>query len=131
MPIFKVRNKKAEESEKKLVGVFLPKQISSYLALYALSKGVTKSLVLRKEMEEWHKKEIILESERNLIEGLIQKVKHQWEKDKSSYPTNALKVFWGNQLEDELEGKGISEENISQILKIFRRSEKNDETSIA
>jgi len=106
MKILKVRNK-GTPAPGKFVGVYLSLQINSYLSLYALSLGITKSTIVRGEMEEWYKSKIF--STKELIRELINRIELPDSKD-------AEYIYFKKKLKIELKQKGISENDIKAIL---------------
>jgi len=119
MAILTVRNK-ASSAPGKYVGVYLDQEISSYLSLYALSKEITKSVIVRDQMKEWYKGKRVVSSEKELVETIAIEIKKAWElRNKSSYLVSDIKDF-KKQLKIELHQKGISEDHISAILATFR-----------
>src|SRR3990167_8702010 len=82
MTIFKIRSKDFVKG--KLVGVEIPQQLHSYLALFTLAKGVTKSAVLRNLIQKWY--ENIPTSEDELIEILMYEFRIQFQVRKTIVP---------------------------------------------
>lgn len=116
MSIFKIRNKRAPIIPRKLVGAYLSQRVNSYLSLYALSKGITKSTVIRNQIEEWHRAESIMYPTEKLVEIIIDKIKPIWKlRKKSPCSTSDLNLFRRN-LKIELIKKGINEVDIIVIL---------------
>jgi len=116
--IFKIRNKKISIPGK-LVGAYLTPQVSSYLSLYALSKGITKSIIVKDQMDEWYRNKEITNSVKKLIEVIADNAVYQWKlTNKSLYPKLDLELFQKN-LEIELGNKGISNNYIHAILATF------------
>lgn len=115
MAILTVRNK-ASTTLGKHVGVILSQQISSYLSLYALSKGVTKSMIVRDQMKEWYRSKRTINSTKDLITTIVVGIDHEWKlRNKSPYPILDIESF-KKDLEIELLQKGISKEDIESIL---------------
>lgn len=107
MPILKVKNKKGELAETKLVGVHLPRLVSDYLTLYSLAFGITKTIIVRNEVQHW--KESQMETEQELGKMIGKKARVEQKKWDS-------KILFKKQLKSDLESKGISAENIQTIL---------------
>ena len=112
MSVLKVEYKKKTLVDSKLVGVHLPQQVASYLTLYSLAHGITKSIVVRKEIQDWYNKQS--ETEEELIKLLIKRAKEQQEKlaESSTLHTGLFK----RKLGIDLKHKGISKEHIETIL---------------
>jgi len=118
--IFKIRNKKISIPGK-LVGAYLTPQVSSYLSLYALSKAITKSIIVKDQMDEWYRNTEITNPVKKLIEVIVDNAVYQWKLTNKSpypYPKLDLELFQKN-LEVELINKGISDDYISTILAMF------------
>jgi len=119
--IFKIRNKKVSIPGK-LVGAYLTPQVSSYLSLYALSKEITKSIIVKDQMDEWYRNKEITNPVKKLIEVIVDNAVYQWRLiNKPSCPVGSnlnLELFQKN-LEIELENKGISNNYVHTILAAF------------
>lgn len=122
MGILKIQNKGTPEP-RQLAGAYLPRQVNSYLSLYALSEEITKSTVIRREIEAWYKRVNKIFPREDLIKPIIYKIKKHWESGKS--PHSCLAEFQG-ELKSQLVQKGISENDIKTILTAFSgKYEKN------
>jgi hypothetical protein len=111
MPILKNSGKKGIAG--KIVGVVFPKGLHSYFSLFALAKGLTKSIIVTDEMQKWQFQTAKQEKEDALITEIVLRINEQWESLKY---TTTLSIF-KRQLKHELERKGISEQHIIIILK--------------
>ena len=113
MSVLKVEYKEKILKEKtlansKLVGAHLPQQVWGYLTLYSLAHGITKSTVLRNEMQNWYDKRS--ETEGTLIKLLIKRARRQAE-------SSTLHIgLFKRKLGIDLKHKGISKEHIETIL---------------
>jgi len=54
MTILKVSDKKGSPEKTKLVGAHLLQQVFNYLTLYSLAHGVSKSVIVRDEIQHWY-----------------------------------------------------------------------------
>jgi hypothetical protein len=103
---------KSKDVDGKMVGVIFPKKLHSYFSLFALTKGLTKSIIVKQEMEKWL---TTMPSENVLLEELILKIKNEWELVKGNMSLSSFK----RELKRELKQKGACEEHIKIILKIY------------
>jgi hypothetical protein len=114
MPILKNSGKKGIAG--KIVGVVFPKGLHSYFSLFALAKGLTKSIIVTEEMKKWHFHASKVDREDVLISELIIRIKAEWELIHGEDPDCTLSIF-KRMLKRELIRKGISENHIEIILK--------------
>ncbi len=109
-------------AESKFVGVYLPRQICSYLSLYALGTGVSKSKIMRDCIEKWYQGNQRTSSIESLISKLADEAQKEWDARKAIH-----RYEWGNKIDTafdfykrefmtKLERKGIDQEHIKQIL---------------
>ena len=108
MSVLKVEYKEKPLVDSKLVGAHLPQQVASYLTLYALAHGITKSTVVRNEIQDWYDERS--ETEDELIRLLIKRAKEQYESSKLH-----IELF-KRKLGIDLRHKGISKKHIETIL---------------
>jgi len=104
--------------ESKFVGVWLSRQTDSFLSLYALSKGISKSKVIREELEEWVLKNTRNSPVEHLLKLLIDKYQTEWKDKKRLYHITDPNRFTIHKedLYILLERKGLSEAHITRIL---------------
>jgi hypothetical protein len=102
-------------NETRHTGVQLPRTAFSYLTLYALSKGTTRTQILREIVEDW----ISNQSEQDLLSGVVEKVRRKWILEKANTPhLGAGRLFeeFKIKLKKELQKKEIEEDKIDLIL---------------
>jgi len=116
MPIFKVRSKGTTVREGKLVGAYIPLQVSSYLSLYVLANGISKSIILRDLVDEWYRDKRVSAPEDDLIEKVATGAINAWRASKTRVP-NADFPSYQEVLTRELEKRGITSFYIEIILK--------------
>jgi len=109
---------KSKGIDGKLVGIVFPKELHSYFSLFALAKGLTKSIIVKREMERWYDlaKNHIEGKEDILIEEISAKIREEWKVLKIKKPEKSFAAF-KKELKSELKRKGIHTENIKLILK--------------
>jgi len=115
MRFFRSKTKTDEEQQQtNFVGAQCPYGIVSYLALYGMIEGISKSYLIREALARQVR---LLEKDLPLIrlkEKAIVQIRAGWkEKDSSSIiEYNNFKTF----VMKEMEGKGVSKEVIEQIF---------------
>jgi len=111
--IFKRKNK--QTSGGKFAGVTLPKQIASYLWLYSLTKGVSKSTIIRGQMQQWYSQERKTCDEAALIKPIVDTIQREWEQLRKQYDAPSFDGF-KQQVKNELKKTGIDADHIYTIL---------------
>ena len=114
-------------SESKFTGVFLPRQVHSYLSLFTLCEKISKAQILRGEIEKWYVKS---KSSHN-VQGMILKVaaiaQEEWESrkriNKNVWKGNVTSAFelYLIEIETSLKQKSLSKIHIIRILKELKR----------
>ena len=101
---------KSQSKLSKFMGVFLPPWIQQYLNLYALAKGITKSEIVRGQIERWLKEQPLTSE---LLLEIINKLQEEWDskKDKGENIT-----FYIDEVKRELIHKGVNDDNIQMII---------------
>ncbi len=101
----------------KLVGVLLPMELHAYFSLYTVAKGITKTVIIKDELNNWaHATQLCGEIEEELIKEIIEKIREKWNAIKIKTPEKSIKDF-KQELKTELRIKGISEQHINLIMK--------------
>ena len=108
MPILKVKSKKGDPEETKLVGIHLPRQVSDYLTLYSLAHSITKTIVVRNETQHWYESQ--METETDLVKLIIKKARVEQKK------WNSLTGSFKKSLKTDLERRGIDNKHIETVL---------------
>ena len=104
----------------KTVGVILPQLLHEYLILYALSKGTTKTSVLRDEvLEVWKKEAQQRRPLAQLEETLIGNICQEWVIRKTKKPPIGKDEF-ATRLVKELQGRGLSATRAKMIVEKFK-----------
>ena len=117
MPLLNVKN---PAKEHRLVGVHLPLQVHSFLTLYSLAKGVSKSTLFKSLISKWIVQQKKEESDNDLILEIAQRSSMLWKINKSTNVLLSFTVF-KRDIEKELLQKGISETYVKLILTEIRR----------
>ena len=107
MSILKATSKKGKPEETKLVGAHVPRQVSDYITLYTLAHGITKTVVIKNEIQHWYKSQ--MEEEPELIKLIIKKAREEQKKWEG-------KMAFKKELKALLQIREVSEKNIETIL---------------
>ena len=121
MPIISVKNvgKDRVTSDRKIVGVEIPQHYYNILMLEALTRGVTRTTILREIIEQW----LNNQSSDAVIDNFIKKIRNEWHMHKRLNPKEDV----GNymlELEAYLMSRGLDEQIVSNITKIFLDAER-------
>jgi len=118
MSIIKVKSSKKETptSGSRLAGAFVPSQVSSYLSLYALAHGITKSMIVRELIEDWYRDQRGDRPEDVLIEKVVAIAWIEWKSEESRFPDSDF-LEYKIELSTQLQKKKIFPYNIELILK--------------
>ena len=102
----------------KFVGVWLPQQTNSFLSLYALCKGLTKSKLIRDSINSWTEETEREHPSKHLISILITKYQEEWNDKKRIYNVSVSNRFdiFKEDLYVHLDRKGLADVDITQIL---------------
>lgn len=111
-----ILTKKSKRKDFKLIGVSCPLWVNSYLILYTVAKGATKSDIVRPQIEEWVKEMQNKETEPKLINEISCRIRLKWGAEKCSNIEANWNDFKTN-VQEELKLKGISVNLINQIFK--------------
>ena len=125
MPILKVKSKGTTTSEGRLVGAFVPSQVSSYLSLYALANCITKSMIVRDLIEDWYRDKRGEMSEDTLIEKIVLAATAEWRGRKSKFPSSDFHTYQIDLIK-QLEQKKVTPYNIELILKKLQDEENKE-----
>jgi len=107
MSILKVSDKKGHLEKSKLVGAYLPQQVSDYLTLYSLAHGISKSVVLRDEIQHWFDSQ--MEKEVDLVKLIGKKARMEQKKWDS-------KMLFKKSLRAELIRRNVDDDRVKTIL---------------
>ena len=116
-------------AESKFAGLYLSRQICSYLSLYALGTGVSKSKIMRDSIEKWYRNNQRMLPIQNLILKLAEEVQKEWDAKKAIHryewgdKIDTAFNFYKQELVTKLEKKGIDQGYIDQILKQLHNEE--------
>src|SRR4030043_2019612 len=94
------------------IGVYVPDHIAYYFALLAVAKGVSKSVLFRKKLDDWYKSTRTIGDD-ELINAIVHKAVIAWRiiRVSQTVTRNTLLDF-DEGLAEELRSKGISEGHI-------------------
>lgn len=131
MNIFKTKKRKNEE-ERKMLGAFVPKQLSSSISLYCASKGINKSCIVQEAIQEWYHRNI-RKKEDEIFNDIVHIIEHEWnivrmriEGIKRS--DENYKLYFGgylSEVQEDLVKIGITDEMIGKIIETVEDNEKN------
>jgi len=104
MSILKQHFKRKRDEVASLVGVYIPKRLASYLSLYCVARGKTKSSILKMLITEWIEQQQERTNLETLINDISNKAYNVWK-----YPKGKRKNFdtFKGELKNELAYKGI------------------------
>lgn len=125
MSILKVKHKGITTSEGKLVGVYMPLQVSSYLSLYALANEGTKSTIVRALIDKWYRSKKSSSPENILIEKIVKQILNLWRIRKLTQPHEGFLNFQA-EIIIELEKKGIIPDYLEKIIIQLQDEEKKE-----
>ncbi len=104
----------ARSLEVLFIGGYLPKDLIEYVELYSIAKEQTKSNILKEALEDWKKKN--QESESDLLDYIIQRVRIEWRKIKSLGKKKINFEVFLNEVKKELSEKCSNDLYINLIL---------------
>lgn len=103
-------------------GTYISQRTASYLGLFSLAKGVTKSSIIRRRIEEWIKKQPPVE---DLIRLIIARAKGQYLIDQVKDPSLTLHSFL-KKLRQELRSSQLEDDYIELIIsKVHEENKKS------
>lgn len=117
----KIFTKKNSEGSKlsKFVGAYVPTNLYTYLSLYVIANGTSKTDVLKTALDDWYEFETQKNqiSESQLTKDVVQYVLiPKWEEASKSRVKLEKFVM---QITDELQKQGFDDSVINKILKVF------------
>ena len=125
MKIFKHRRGPGEEQI--FIGAFIPSDLEQYLTLYALSKGCSKSQVIRKWLDDLRSRH----EDAVVINNIAIKAAVAWKMTRTTSKVikrDTLPKFV-EQLQIELKNKGVSKIYIDRITNKFHHEKDKSSTS--
>jgi hypothetical protein len=99
----------------KLIGAFVPLWIQQYLLVYTTAKGITKTSIIKKLIEDWVQQQKVVDPYESLLQEIIHKVQLQWKLEKSINPSYDLFIY-KRSLRQELTSKGFENVYIETII---------------
>lgn len=117
MPVLKIRNKGGEETQ--FVGINVPANLNMYFTLYALSEGLSKSIIIRNVLEDWVTVQKPRSTIRNLLTKIVGRCLLQWKIEKLHHPELVLSSYLED-LRKELVQKGMDSIHIDQVINAIR-----------
>jgi len=114
MNILRVSSKSNQQTQPRVTVAFtLPEEIASYLSLYAIEHGVTRSYILRELIKDWYKERIAYYPPEKLLVTVMNYITNLWsDRGKSELTTHEFR----EQLRHDLERKGVPEKYIHVIF---------------
>ena len=105
-------------SESKFVGVWLSQQTNAFLSLYALSKRVSKSVLIREILDKWLEGKPNESRIQELISDVTAHLQIEWEDKKRLYHITDPNRFTIHKedLALKLHRKGLNEDHTKRIL---------------
>jgi len=121
MSLFGINSKRKDY---RLMGAHLSLWVHSYMTLYALAKGTSKSKLIITLIEDWVVKEKEKASSEDLINELVKRLTIKWKGLKTS-KYNITFVEYTTDIQVELIKKGISEKDVNRIIEKLEYNETN------
>lgn len=107
-----------------MIGTYIPKRLATFLSLYCLAHGKTKTSVIKALLNNWVKRNQDKESEDELIQLIVQRAYDSWKNGVKK--RKSWKVFESD-LIDELE-KNHLKDYIATIIGLIYDKKSKDET---
>lgn len=121
MPIIKKKLNPEGTKEVTFVGILVPKEVSSFLLLYTLAEGVTKTSVILDLLGKW--KDSRTETESDFVNKIVQRSLHEWH----HYPFRKTSFYaFCHQLRLQFKNAKLEQRIIDLIIKQLI-NEKNSE----
>ena len=121
MSVLKIESKRKEY---KLVGVSLPPREHTYMSLYCMAKGITKTTILKSQIEDW----ICVRKKQNpeieLIKEVARRVIQEWREEHQQTPTLTFTQYKKNVKEELF--KKLPVNYITAILQEITNYAKNN-----
>ena len=118
---------KRKKEDYKLVGASVSSQVNTYITLYCLSHGISKSQIIKDLLDEWILKKRRSEalSEEALSRKVVRKCVFNWKTKKAAGRAVSQRKFMED-LYNELMDRGVPEPYLTDILKgVEIENEKN------
>ena len=123
MKLFKLSNKKSGKVDEKFVGGFIPLHLFSFLNLYTIAKGVSKTAILTEIISNWKRgKEGSRINEQALILVISDALKNDFERfkqereDDFKKEPNLERDIFISMVRRELRNRSINKEIIDKII---------------
>ena len=125
MRIFTQRKKPSENAS--FVGAYISKDVTTYLALYTIAYGTSKSPVFREQMERWYQEMEKQLPMSRLITKIVLVACQEWETQaKRKTPVSSSQFL--ARLKKELESRGLPELYVTEIIQKFKDGKNKDHT---
>jgi hypothetical protein len=115
MTILKRRTKRTRSEGVDFVGLRFPKKLASYISLYSLSIGVTKSSIVKAQITRWIDEQQKVVSEDDLVTEVAERALNIWENPEGKRMNFHTFI---SQLRIELCNKGL-ENYVERIISII------------
>jgi hypothetical protein len=96
--------------------VVVEDSLCSYLLLYTLAKGCSKTLIIKELLQKWSATQKVNNPENLLLQDLIKRIGTEYSKAYLINPHLTLTQF-KKEVKRELQKKGLKDKLIEQILK--------------
>jgi len=106
----------SKKKDCKFVGVQVPSRDYSYLNLYTMAKGVSKSKVVKEVLNKWANEERKKDNEVALLNEIANRINNRWKSLALITFEQFLEV-----VEHELKEKGLSSAHISYIISYIHK----------
>jgi hypothetical protein len=85
-----------EKDNLRLVGAYMSLQVCDYLTLYTLAKEITKTDIIRTQIENWVTQERAKEDEMTLVKKIVELINKQWKIEKAAKRGTTFQQFKEN-----------------------------------
>jgi predicted DNA-binding protein len=108
--------KEKKNPDHKLVGTYFPLRVYTYLTMFTLAKGVTRTYVLKEIINKWIEDQLESNSEKALIQEIIKRSWQRWVIQKVSGRIRMPFIKFMSILSRELKRNHLPENIVNQII---------------
>jgi len=105
---------KEQKREATFLGLYISKEVASFLSLYSLAKGITKTTIVTDEINRWRSERLRDSTDEELIDELVKRSIQAYRKMRKNKPM--FFPFCGL-VRAELKRKGVAPEIIEKVIK--------------
>jgi hypothetical protein len=105
----------SKRKQHKLIGAPMPLSFFSYIALFTIARGITKTDVIRTELLDWEQEMRTQNPETKLVTEILKRIRQRYVREKA-INRNTSPVEFIRKVTEDLEAKGLSENQIQKII---------------